>query len=191
MSMKYYNGYKLPKDKLCEFMDFLDEKCSPIIEDNLFDLYKKLSEHAINNYCIKRKLSKEKFSERWLRELTLIDLVNKGTKGKVIDIFDIRVEWNFWFNCFEDSLVGYEYGPRWIYREVDYPSYVESFGYWSNSEKPEEISQEEWSKRCEIWTYISKHWNEGRLAHVIMDIDSVMWERLKMRLRDRIEEYDL
>lgn len=186
LSTKYYNGYKLPKDKLCDFMDLLDEKCLPIIEDFVFDLYKRLSDSVVDTYCETHNLDLEMCSGEWLRELALFNLIREGTESREIDVFSVGAEWNFWLDDDKDYVLAYQYGSDWMYKELEYPDYLEFYGYWDNSDRPEEASDKEWKERQKEWDYISNNWDKGRVSHMIMGVDSERWYQLKTKLRERV-----
>lgn len=64
--------------------------------------------------------------------------------------------------------------------------HLEEFGYWDNSDKPEEVTSSQWARRSKIWTHLTEpeRWAE----HITLDIVSWQaWEEVSPKQELRAE----
>ena len=66
------------------------------------------------------------------------------------------------------------YGESWLIDAfpIDSVPGVEEYGYWNNSDRPEEISQKSWDAREKNWDNICDNWDEARMTHIVIEAKS-------------------
>jgi hypothetical protein len=144
MSTKYY-GYRLMDTRLEDVLYFL--------RDN-YELFDKVFREQI----------KKNFVKYFYKSVD--DALINPKKCKVLDMFSIAN--NYHQKVFNEKLVNrvyvldiglFPYGKDvlimnnsdYIYEDIITSFGWEDFSYWNNSDKPDNITEEEWIERCNIW----------------------------------------
>ena len=62
---------------------------------------------------------------------------------------DVGCGVNLWFPKRSRFVLGHPWGES--ITDIDFPEWVEEYGYWNNTDKPDEIPQREWTRRKKAW----------------------------------------
>lgn len=88
-------------------------------------------------------------------------------------------------------------GPlRHILSFLDEPNeWVEEYGYWDNTDKPEELTEEEWAERAAVWYPLSEYGREGVWPDVLVfevmyqeALSSFTWEIMHENAANRADQ---
>jgi len=183
VSTKIYNAYRFKKEKLNEFLEFIDDQILSSILEYGNKLFNNLTEHAIQKALEKKGMKGADFSDLFMRELAFEYYIDKAMESSTRDMMDLSASYNFWIRG--DYVYTVAYVENWLYEDFDYPDWVEDFNYWDNTDKPEDVSQKEWDFREEVWEEINNNWDKGRLVHFIMTEDGHRRFELMNYIRDK------
>lgn len=186
ISTKIYEAYRFPKERLNDFIDFIDEKILPDILEYGNELFDNLTEEGIKKALKEKDVEDINVSELFKREMAFDYYIKKAINGNKRDIADLSASYNFWIRG--DYVYTIPYIEDWLYEDFDYPEWVEDYSYWNNADKPEDISEKKWGERRELWNKINNNWDKGRLVHNIMTSDGNRWYRLKTYIRKQHRE---
>lgn len=154
MSIKVYNAWKIPVEKLHDFEKDTKPKIRQELADKVWETIRHLKpEKTLQRIKNEGKVSYFRENPEWCCETYIFETVmddffkpyNKTTEKTP---WDIECGWSV--RVTEDFSVLKPYGPQHFF-DIEVPNYADDFSYWNNTGKPDEISEEEWEKRKEFW----------------------------------------
>jgi len=163
VSTKIYNGIRIPKSKIEHFQKWFYHEC-----------IRQAAKHTASLACaFKKKVVKEK-SAALLEKSPDLKCTKGMTLAKFIKNFDMQMRVSMAFKTFVESSkkqwASYNidcfahFWPRGKYcyivpvfpgtnrdTEMKYPPYVEEYGYWNNTDRPENLTNRQWETRRKNW----------------------------------------
>ena len=149
MSTKIYEAYRLPKNKLNEFLlsvreDVLSNAAAGIKTwtNNLQSDYvaEKFQEAKEQNSYLEPE---DNFRYRFF--LCVEPMLENSSKSPYRSYFNIDSSFNIWING------RYAYIIPYTSFKFDTPDYLEDYSYWNNVDMPEGISSRQWATRGKKW----------------------------------------
>lgn len=181
MSIKIYEAYRFPLNKLNEFIThvrprMLEDFYSKIDRlmqigvtvDELDEIDKEVASWEHLKDAPSEQIEKAKY---WMRWTKLSDKLRSASNSlEKSSLYDVDASWNFWI-CDELVVYAIPYGQyKHGARELDY---VEDYCYWNNTDPPDDMPEEEFYERGEVWDKVCLNdWNGLRLNHVVVDFSS-------------------
>jgi hypothetical protein len=110
-------------------------------------------------------------------------------------LFNCDCGWNIWFH---DGLAYViPWGEDHRMKQLDVPGWAEEYGYWNNTDKPDDITDEEWDKRSDTWDAVCLNdWDAKRLTHDIIltgkrTSPNLTWHQVQIELKgwNQIDKY--
>lgn len=163
MSTKIYNGKKINKelinniDKFSLLFSKLKEEALKELEKNIYKEIDLIIHRIIFNFLIENKV--EEFIDSYL--IDIIDRPKKDFDIENISFFDFIIESNIKNKISEyyfHRLFLYEANKKYLCSEVEneikinYSKYkFKNYEYYNNTDKPESVTENEWSKRKKDW----------------------------------------
>lgn len=186
MSIKIYHAWKVEINKLNEFIDFVRPQVLECARNIILDLMPHVSQEGID---------KQKYEHPYYHkddELRLECVLDScryvSNHSERCLNFDIDLILNIWLYKDYAYII-----PVGAYRYFDAPEGIEEFRYWNNTNRPEELSEEEWDFRRETWNNIncgqgiSAH-NTRRLEHTIIDMSGIGDIDFELMMHKAIQE---
>lgn len=122
--------------------------------------------------------------EEMIRVREVLKRAAKASKDPVRDVvFGIDCSLNVWLHRGKAYII--PYGERWIYDDFKLPKGVEEYGYWNNTDEPDNVTRRQWQARGKTWEAVClNNWNATRLTHEIIKASghTVGLEELARRL---------
>lgn len=157
MSMKIYEGYRVPLNKLNATILFIKKRMISTAIDFVSKNMATIKDEVVKQDIDKRKSS---FCSNPNDDPVFLDKYYR--LARVYAMFILSSRKNHWFmniDCFVkvfiDSKYAYFYavGPNTISGSgiTKMPRYVEEYSYWNNTDKPEHIGNKEWKLRAKKW----------------------------------------
>lgn len=159
MSMKIYNGIRIPLDKLSEFRKFVMEYQFELIIDRVKELLDILDEEKAKEW-VEDKCKREWDSlEDVMKKKYKLDYILRQSEDSAQEslrdpMFCLECGWSF---LIEDDYVYLRpWGEGWTRKDIydNFPEWVQEYGYWNNTGKPEDINEDEWKMREQKWENI-------------------------------------
>jgi len=163
MSIKIYNGYRIPAMSIAETLKWI-KPCKDTCQEHVVSKYKKdivdqaygymdsrdlglLDEEitALNGDKIKTNASPIFIA--WQYIVCAQEMVKLG-KGSLYNYNSSVVI----IPCNLDNLALLYYSDNEIVNIWESHDEVERFGYWNNTDKPDELTDDQWSERERIWS---------------------------------------
>lgn len=169
MSTKIYYGYRMKISKLNDFIDM----ARPQVFDLAEEIVRKLMS-AVKKEVIQKKLDGGWFSETNIRFEKALELVHEiSAQSERMSVLDIDFSFNIWIH--DGMVYVIPIGEEHFKRKLVFPEWVEDYSYWDNTDPPNDIDDNEWMDRAEMWEKIncgsgkSDH-NARRLNHSVIDM---------------------
>jgi hypothetical protein len=159
MSMKVYYAWKVPADEINTALNSLNDQAIKQEHEFLQEIYDNVPDEKVQE-----KIDEgSKHSEEVIR-LSLAIAVAMTHNKLTYPYGDIppNAACNMWF--FE----GYWYIIPYGNYKWEVPVGFQDFAYWNNVDKPEDISDEKWSHRAEVWDSILENEYELKCGHVML-----------------------
>jgi hypothetical protein len=195
MSTKIWEAYKIPIDKLNDFIDIVREvKMKEIVSlaKSLFDCVK---EEAIDKRLERDKSYRYYSDEEWAEHLKDIssriyarfelfwELIEAGANSRERTPLDITCGFNMW--CYDGNFYIIPFGEHGSFRGVKFPEWVTEYHYQNQTDKPSRISNKEWNNRRKTWDKVClgdppNDWNSRRIYYSLFnpkfDKAFISWE---------------
>lgn len=159
MSTKIYEGIRFPVGRLDGFMEAVGPQHLRRVVQRVRTIQKSLKSEAVEHHAKKNypELIKDpKFKKRALRESEfeiLSEQCMKASQSMVRDeysmIFWLDCGWTLWPRGL--YFYAYPYGESWTRERIQFPKWVEEYGYWNNTDKPGNLSDRQWDARRRNW----------------------------------------
>ena len=154
MSTKIFNGYKLPPLSFLELQEFVRGFQRQVREEG-HNLYSKLLVDIATTHFDLATLGKgPEDNDATAAYLAWNEIAEKQRKiektGLRDPAFDFHCE--ICFIPFEDCILAILFTEQQTYTEIweSLPE-VESYGYWNNTDPPDDVTDEEWKEREKKW----------------------------------------
>lgn len=164
MSTTIYYAWKVEINKLNEFIDFVRQRVLNHFKTVVLELMPQITQEDINQ---QREQHPYYHNDEELRLECLFDIYRMNSNGNMTSTLNIWLHENYAYII-----------PVGYYKWFDVPPNTEEFRYWNNTDRPKELSEEEWDFRRETWNNINcgegvtSH-NSRRLQHTIIDMAGI------------------
>lgn len=155
MSVKIYSGYRIPLNGTSVFSVARDVRAmmQPVMKNAL---HRRYVSNAINIYQAQELTSKGLLKDSRMSSRTAYASAVKALEDFEKESFRFSL---FLFSDPQDRTSEYVYlitltNPLWEKAFVDHFTAshgLEEYGYWNNSDQPEEVSDEDWAIRAQVW----------------------------------------
>lgn len=140
MSTKIYNGFQINSPDIHRVMQMI-KNFRPIAEGYAFALAKTFMSHGVQDVT-----SRIKTMDEWFERRRAVQQLRR----------DPGVDTQFQLLLFPYALHNCFYGIAYVDHEPWFNAWLEQpgvsyFGYWNNTDGPENISEEAWKARGELW----------------------------------------
>jgi hypothetical protein len=181
MSIKIYNGLRIPVSDIGKFIKIFDKRCLKYIEEMTLKLMASVKwEALVESAEIAKGMRDGQSAEEILKDEIVVKYL-RFLEVAILYTKAMKKQWRFsnpdcWFNAFPYGkyfyiIPGYPTGLR----DPKYPKYVEEFGYWDNTDPPDGITYKQFKKRGELWKKsgaLSIPY-ENRLTHGLIQYDYI------------------
>lgn len=168
MSTKIYNAYKVPIDRLNDFIDYVRPRELRRIGNEIKTIIATYDQERLGEEpeWVEKAKEPQKARERWRRSRGY-DILKHEARD-LPSLYDHMASWlNIWF------LKGSAYV---ICCGVTPPRWAKDYSYWNNTDRPEGVSAAAWTARKKRWDEINtgsvlgtNSHNARRLQHVIVE----------------------
>lgn len=172
MSTKIYYAWRIPKDMLNEFIDYLRPQAYEYAEGIIRNLIGAVTPEGVE----KQRKEHPYYKEDRLKLEHVLSLCKKASEDiRRHPVIDVDSGFNIWLFGTHFYVI-----PIGEFQEYKVPDFAEDYSYWNNTDQPENISDEEWNSRSETWNSInggggfgdtSAH-NSRRLYHSFIDMSA-------------------
>lgn len=159
MSIKIYHAVKIPANQLIAWQDWFVAECYKIILEEVEVLMTNVKQEDVNKRIEKLRANSKLTDEQFLAELPIIE--RRVRWEKVCEgMIEASVKcWNgynpdCWCNIYpikDYFLIIYEFPLLISNKKSLLPNWAKEWGYWNNTDKPEEVSEAEWLERDKDW----------------------------------------
>lgn len=188
MSWKIYDAYRIPTTRLNEYLHWArsvaHEKAADFVREATAGVKPEALPEPNDHVKSKGKKALEEFDFRH-RCAFVLGLAQRAHESSLKEYFDLTCSLNIWIRKGRTYII--PIGPRWFLKVLEEaPDYVEDFGWWNNTDRPEEINAGSWRARERVWRGIYGNGNEhnqDRLNYEIITMDDSVfgfWDLAKM-----------
>jgi hypothetical protein len=137
MSIKIYYGYRFKKKHLHEFTTtFRDQHYQHVL-------------HHVRELCA-RMTAPTAWSDKIQKTLNLS--CEAAEKSVRVPMLDIECGWKLFFPPNSAYVLAYPYGENPVGGDrIKHPEWLEDYGYWDNTDRPDSVSAREWLRRKKAW----------------------------------------
>jgi hypothetical protein len=167
MSTKIYNGlciYSTEHKEIQKVIDYYREvetiNVSKRFYQNLIEFYFRLKSYQENitttleSYSSFYKKNKDRLYDNKLINIysDIFDYYSQYPDSDCLGMSDINSI--LWFRTIEDKTLFYVSGDHEVYKNMLNLENVFEYGYWNNTDKPDNVKQAEWKKRASDWEFL-------------------------------------
>ena len=174
MSTKIYYARKFPLEKLAEFMAFVRPEMFKRIGQEIEKLMAGVESSYVEaelakNLCAPEREESVKRTIRFLKAQELIRWRRPEKADPGYPLYSVDCGWNIYL--FKGNCYAYVWGHEKLHNDIEYPEWAEDYAYWNNTDRPDEITDEEWNARGDTWHEILDCRQEyaRRLQYVVFD----------------------
>lgn len=168
MSTKLYEAYRFPRSRLDEAILWFNEACQKYVMERIqalsgsqWDIAKMRRETFGKN----RKAS-ARYSDEDLKLIYVLAEWMRVSKHGLNDLFNMDCACNLWLRGRWAHLVPYTLSGG----KIEYPAWMEFYGYWNNSDPQEGVSAAAWKERGRVWNEMAlDDWDRTRLSHIVYE----------------------
>ena len=187
MSTKIYRAWRLPAENLNAFFDQARPQMYGRVLDRVESIAMKVSDESVTTYLEKQrqdyvtrgwtKLAERDYSltgwkAAWFRTEKALEYIQRA-RDHVHGYLMIDCGFNVWLH--EGSAYVIPWGSWGYHDELVLQPYVRDYSYWNNTDKPDDIPDDEWSERGDTWGKINLYgddaYNRHRLEYSVVDLD--------------------
>lgn len=175
MSTKIYEAYRVPNNRLNDFLkDIGDQMLDKVIE-RLDILMNNMKPETFYKLLLKQWNGEDKYAKKYFNDgkparYTQLEAVlsccrevaHSQARDVVLDIecgLSIRIRNKYAYII--------PYGER-AYARISIPNYAKEYTYWNNTDQPEDVSNAQWNARGKIWNEILDE--SPILTHTVVDL---------------------
>jgi len=181
MSVKIYTAWRCSLENLPEFHALLHEhmmdsiiKWVRVFMPNIkYELVAKGIEYIKNHDPWAKDKTLEDIRicfDEWIRLKIILLLAYRDSTKPEVGAFDLDCGFNVYISKGHAYIL--PFGKRCAYDDFAIPSFAEQYGFWDNTDKPEEVSEEEWKKREDEWGKILDNMDNLRLQHHVLNLSN-------------------
>lgn len=165
MSTKIYRGVRFPKHRLAEFTRLVRLR-------GLEKIYKETWRRvkAIDMDAEKPKEIKAKHPDRkdWtIKTQIVMDMIKKAGQGATrTPWIDMECGWRVWLPEKGRYALAVPWGEALT--EIKLPGWVEDYGYWDNTDRPDSVSAREWLRRRKNWQIACEPWPSNHPLRIVV-----------------------
>jgi hypothetical protein len=152
MSTKIYNGFKIDTNDICEVQNILMAHHTEVKEITENKTIEFLIKSAVNGLD-KDTIHKKDTNKNYLSEAGS-DLLDRQREVRKTQERDPQIDFGAEIVVipFEGKFYGIYYTEHdeFLKKLLDHPK-VSEYGYWDNTDRPDEVSARDWKKREKIW----------------------------------------
>lgn len=167
MSTKIYNGlciYSTSHQDIQKVIDGYREieikNLTKKFYQNLIEFYFRFKSYqedlkvTLESYSSFYKLKGDRIYENKLINIysTIFDYYSEFPDSDYLAINDI--DSTLWFRTIEDKTLFYISGDNEVYKSMLKLENVFEYGYWNNTDKPDDVKQSDWKKRASDWDFL-------------------------------------
>ena len=175
MSIKIYEAYRFPLARLNEFVTHsravMMEGFLKKVDELMPFVWKREREDIkaeVAAWKHMQNAEQEDLERAWrLRAWwKLQEELAKAARSSQKSLYDVEAVWNFWI--YGEMVYAIPYG---LFKNgAKKLGWVEDFSYWNSTDPPDDVSEDEFRARGEVWKKIClDDWNGLRLMHVVVD----------------------
>ena len=179
MSTKIYEAYRFPAEKLDEFLAHVRPRMLKGFFEKIERLmvlgWTKKELDAIDEKVACLDYLKDATPERIeatrerYRWYALQSKLRSASVSFEKSAYNVDASWNLWiYNGWVYTIPygRYKHGAKEL-------NFVEDFSFWNNSDGPDDVPEEEFRARGEVWEKVCLNdWNGTRLNHVVVDFSN-------------------
>lgn len=151
MSTKIHYGVRFPLSRLGEFAEKTRIRGLKAVETRARELLDAMKDPKLSKADLKLEKKERENKLRWKKAGKLIELLREAAKDPQRSIFDLTFGWNLYIAPGAMFVLASPWGS--MSREAGklVPKWVEEYGYWDNTDRPDEISARKWRQRELDW----------------------------------------
>lgn len=179
MSTKIYDAYRFPSEKLNEFLAHVRSRMLEgffkkierlmvfgCTREELDAINEKIACSDYLKDATPERIGVAKKHHRWYMLQSKLKAASVSSEKST---YNVDASWNLWIH------------DKWIYaipygqykhgaKELDF---VEDFSFWNNTDAPDDVPEEEFWARGDVWEEVCLNdWNGTRLNHVVVDFSN-------------------
>lgn len=158
MSTKIYNGMKIDKSEIMEFLKYFREYNRDVLQKTMREMTASLLE--TDKAFDLEKYNHIKASPELIKKLICMQ--------EILTLFG---------DHFGSRFNAWPYNDHWLINASfatpsgsveSLPAFVKEYFYWNNTDAPQEISEEEWTERGDAWETVLND-SSFKLEHTVFD----------------------
>lgn len=164
MSTKIYQAYKIKTGRFNDFLLHIRQETIKVAIPRIENLMAAVKPEALaqwlEDYRIKE--ASEKMQRRGQWEIVLKLLKKNHDNQYAFNPVDLGSGWTFFLD--NRYFYGWPWGMIKLSDEViqTFGDGIKDFCYWNNTDRPDDVSRQEWKNRERKWNQI---WNRGEFIH--------------------------
>lgn len=168
MSTKIYYAWKVELPKLREFQLALAEAAFEVTAHVFKNAVEELSRFNIAKEldCGNQDWDDEK---RAIAGTLILGVV--ASQSPMKSGFSFDVSYNCWVNQTHAYLILYSDNNDSICKALKVPEGAIYYGYWNNTDQPDDVSDEQWEQRGKEWDKFIDNHNLGRMCCEVINLD--------------------
>ena len=167
MSTKIYRAWRCPADKMNWYLKWARSQMLRVVDERVEKLKAAVKPEALPEKPDWAEIGWE--SAAWFEFLTkkLMEAASKSTRDP---LFDLECGLNLWIHD-DGRLYIMPIGEHWIAESLDNPPEpVENYAYWNNTDRPDDVTEDEWHDREATWEEVClRDHNRFRLYHAVVE----------------------
>lgn len=160
MSTKIFGGVRFQLSRLGEFVEQARIRGLRLVEKRAVELLKHAPEPKLSKND--RRLDSKALAStiRWRKANKLVELIGLAAKEPERSPFDLTFGWNVFVPPGGRFVLATPWGSLDRESRKCLPKWVESYGYWDNTDPPKDVSSREWRQRERDWEIATAPGNE-------------------------------
>lgn len=186
MSTKIYEAYRIPLDRLNEFISYVRPQMMHRVGEYMYELMIGIKNEVVDEiyrdkYPDGAAEGREENAKLYIRlekveEMMKEDLIKRPYERS---IFDPVCGLNIWILDQNAYIIPVFTSLRGLSDKIDYPDFAFDYSYWNNTDQPENVTDEDWEKRRDTWeelclgdTLSGSGHNSRRLYHDVISVEA-------------------
>jgi hypothetical protein len=173
MSTKIYYAVKLPTNKLMEFIKYAKDFHVQMAGLHIVKMMNKFEEDKvkqIKELMEKHYGTKTSIEEKDVRFALAFHVSQEQKNSMVKTPYDIACGITGWIK--DEYAYMMFYGVHYL-DKMELPDYAKEYGYWNNTDQPDEVTDEEWDERHDTWYYFLDNYDRYRIYHQFIDYSNL------------------
>lgn len=188
MSTKVYNAYRLKENvDLWDFLHDVRVQAVSIIQTKLREFYDLIKEHPEYleiteenpTYCDISDAVRDKYGEQLSR-------LERNPYNLDVSLSVRRFENRYYIRAFSDKIAIFG-DPLTFLRDDER---LENYEYWNNTDRPEDVSDEDWKERERCWNELDKKRFDSLILDIVAyhnfhQVDFWMWNDFQFTKKEK------